>query len=379
MRKSMIFGKKSAVQTIEAELATLQKRRVALQAKLRDADEALNQARSKRRALLIDGDSDDATARATVERALLGAERDAEAFTDALQGVDAKISDAKQRLADAQDAAAREKAASQLDSSAVAIDRAALKLDRAIEAVAVAVNELVQAIPSEPYTKIYTPGYGPREATKFEAAFAVLAEGLYSACEEAFTVEGPSIGTMVEIFLPVLRRRPDGALDRDIPKNDASVKFLPASGSAEANIVAPLRKAAEKIRASERPPLPLSPVKYDPARVIEPATFPDVGVVFFRPVKWIAANGRPEGRDARGYAVPAPVLTRAIELGVGASSDSDEGKAHMERLLRDRPSTSYSGDTREATDLGVDLEHLMSVERARLNGWDAPSVAEAAE
>ncbi len=254
----MFFQKATTVTKIEAELQTLAARRPKLHSQLTAAEAALESALGDRRDLLIGDDSDNASARAAVEKRVLGAERDIATYSDAIAAIDAKIADAKQRLAAARDADAREIAAKRHDATADGIEKLALRLDRAVDELVAAADSLRDAIdPALIETRLYRNFFGlaERPLDPFEAVRFVLAEGLFSRAPELFVIEAPDIGEFASASMQVPMSRPDGSLCFDLPKHRLDgVKFLTASGALERSLVTPLRRAAQEIREGKRSP-----------------------------------------------------------------------------------------------------------------------------
>ena len=303
----MFFKKASPVTKIEQELAGLETRRPKLHSQFVAAEAALDAAREERREFLIGNDSDNATTRAGIEKRLLAGERDVDAFRDALSTIDTKRADAKQRLNQARDDEIREKAASEREQAARAVETATAKLERATENLAQAFDEFVRSIPDASGATIYERVHGPRPATNYEAARAILAEGMFHACAEAFEVISPFPSTAYEISMNVPWRRPNGSYGSDIPKDDDRIQFLPASGAAGASIVAPLRRAAAEIRAGTRPPELLS--RADVATIVEPPPFEEVASSSSSPSRGLPQTAGTTARSTplSAFRLPSPI------------------------------------------------------------------------
>lgn len=316
------FLRKGSVQKIETDMARLESRRAQLQAKLSAAGQALEEARKDRTGFLIDTDGDNVAARASLEKTLLSAERDETALQDAIIEIESQIAAASEHLAASKDAEAREKAAAKYEKDATNIEKLALSLEKKISELAVCFDQLVAAIP---LGAIAVPRYGQtgNEAamSPSDLARAVVSEGLYEKCEELFECYGSAtIGTTVSIALPVFHRRNDGALSASIPKNDDSVKFLPASGAAEANLVAPLRRAADALRTGKLALGAAFDIVAQRPVVVEPPPF-EVSrpIIITKKISFINQNGDRQERVAWTYpGLPRPLAEACFAAGVAS-------------------------------------------------------------
>jgi hypothetical protein len=238
------FQKSNPVKATEAELAQLDARRAALTTKLAVAVSSLVAAGTARREFLIAGDDTDAAGSKKLEAGIVGGERDVTALRDAIAEIDKRHADTGKRLAAARDMAEREAEAAKREAAAQKITEIAARLDGALDVVASLFDELTSTIP-DGVMQIYENGFGSRPATPFETARQIVAEGLHRAADGLFEVTGAQgVSATVAVDLPLRYRRRDGALSPGIPKNDDSVRFDFASGSAEKLVVVPLRAVA---------------------------------------------------------------------------------------------------------------------------------------
>jgi hypothetical protein len=370
----LIFGKKTDVEKCEADLAALVKQRATVEFRLNAAVAQREAAREEWRDFLTGDDVDNSSLRSAIDKRVQSAESLVEGYRDALATIDLKIREAREKLSAARDMAAREAAADACDASAEKIEnKVAFEVEPAIRGLVTALQNLHDVIPHGAGLRRYGPWGEREEMTASENVAAIVSEALYNALPDLFEVTGPPIGDSVNISLACLYRRRDGALHRSVPKHDNSIRFLPASGAADANLVKPLRELASAIRAGEiAPKLPFfqSPL----AKVIEPSPFELVDVVFTKPVRWVAENGQVDGKIDSAFSVPKPVAAAAIGRGVAFPRDSEEARAHLDKRERWRVAASDCSEKfSEFVHLGVDLEKLMAAERARLNDWPAPA------
>jgi hypothetical protein len=370
----MFFKKANSVQKVEADLQALERRRPKLQSQLSAAEAALDASRNERREFLIGDDAENGTDRATLERKLLGAERDVAAYSDALAALDAKIIDTRKRLGEARDEEIREAESTAREAAAIAIGEKAVRLERAIDELAAAADELRDLIdPGCIEVRSYEnfKGDSDKPMDPFSLVRLTVAEGLFSRSPELFTIEVPDIGGFADASMKVPYRRPNGALCVELPKHLDGVNFLPASGAVERNIVIPLRRAAQEFLDGKRSPYVV--VTAGARKTIEPPPFEFVDVVFTKPVRWTAENGQRNGKVDDACSVPKPVANAAIERGTAFPMDTDEARAHLEKRKRWHVAAGHNSEHySESVDLGVDLEKLIAAERARLNGWPAP-------
>lgn len=367
-----LFGQKSDVERYETELSALAKQRAALEAKAHDAGQQLEAARADRRDFLTGADVDNSSARSAIDKRVQSAESLVAGYRDALGANENRASEARANLSEARERSARETAADACDAAADKIANSVVKVDDAIQHLAAACRELRDVIPRAAGLPRYGSHGVREEMSADEAVAAVIGEALYNVLPDLFEVVGATIGTSVEISLPCPYRRADGALHRLVPKYDDSIRFLPASGAADANLVKPLRQRARAIRAGEiAANFPIaSPLSM---KTIEPPPFEMVEIVFVKPSNWIAENGQRTGAIDSAFNIPKPIAERAIALRVGFPKDSDEARAHLDKRKRWHICAGDSSEKfDESVDLGIDLEKMIDAERARLNGWPAP-------
>lgn len=332
---AMIFRTKSQAEAIESELATLEKRRSALAGKLEATIVARDAAIAERRATMIE--SDDDAALATVEAKIGAAERSGDALRDTLGELDARLADARQRLDAARDAEAREGAAVARDNVAATVEKIAARLEKKVDELSALALELIDAIPAELVdVRNYEEIFGARGVlTPAEVVRAIIAEGLYAKTPDLFEVVGPSFAASVEIRLPVAVRKPDGSLCRSVPVNDDTVRFLPVRDSAEQNIIGPLRRAADEIRAGARSPDVQQQVRdVDMQKAYIAPVFEHARVVFVKPARWRDWRGEVVEQADAAADVPKPVADAAVRAGVAFPQGSREGEAHLEYRFR---------------------------------------------
>jgi hypothetical protein len=353
--------------TPEAAIAAMEEQLERLRAELRDAH-AVVSSHSQRRdaAMLTDvSDADIARLDADADLASIRAER--------LELAELEL---EERLSRARDESARQKVAAEREAQARAVEEAALPLEKAIDALAEEFGKFASAVPTVNGALYFDSSKGTSAMTPIEVARTILAEGLSARLPDAFISLNKSlIGTTYELALYVPHRRRDGYVDFDLPKlpKGEEIRFLQASGVADALVVAPLRCSADAIRNGEIAPSE-PPVPIRPRPIVEPPPFKFQRVYLLKRITYVNELGSRVHEDAGDTNLLEPAAERALASGAAVPIGDPRAEDHWHGMLRD-PYKTRAESNQEAVDLGIDLKAMQDAERARLN----PHLREAAE
>jgi 5-methylcytosine-specific restriction enzyme A len=327
-----MFGisKGKQVKKVQSEISALEARRAQLQ-KLHAqalADEAT--AQSNLEQFLDRGDLSEGLNGA--QTAAHFAKQNSLDLAAAIQRQEGVIAAAQERLAQAYDREAREKAAAAREKAAEAVEEAAEELHCAVEAVAVAFDQLCDAIPHGALdirgvaeARVYWGWQGrpPDERLNaVEIARAVTAEALYERAPELFEIIARNSDVLVH--LPLLTRRA-GRVARGIQRED--VEFGDAVTSAKAFVADPLRALAEDIRSGA------VPVDHPASLALPPPPPPEptVSMLMLRAAYWREEVERSLNFAINPWNETAWVVTMAVNNWYGTQRWKRMRRAQLQR------------------------------------------------
>lgn len=253
----MIFMK-NPVETAQAAISALDKRRALLQSRLGSAVVGAQQSARDAIDYLVVGDDDPARAR-ELEEAAREQRRVADQIALALTEIDQRIEDAERNLRGARDQEARESRAAELDAAAAAISKRAVALERAVDALATAFNSFVVELPED--FSVERERLFPNDQRLSEvgngtdAARAILAGALYLSEPRLFEVSpveqsyAPAHCARA-IMLRHFDEKAGGKLDHRLwGATGEEVDIASVRASTEKHIVSPLLAMARALRS----------------------------------------------------------------------------------------------------------------------------------
>jgi hypothetical protein len=307
--------KRTTVDSIETEMATLAKRRAETAARVADIHTALDEAKAERREILSsDGDLGDLSARI---RSLTVELSDLESV---LEDIDTQGEDAATRLLQARDADERAASAAALEKKALAAEQLILQIEKAVAAFAKPITALKEDLrdlesfwwlegANRPEGSVDT---GRAYATGREIATAVAAEALARALPWAFDLGWTPTGFQAGLFrifepgshqLGWRSRTPNGPL--------SIADFM------EALVCGRLRKEALTIKAGDT--------------IVDeglPSMPPNVTAFVVKSFSYIATHYGPPVLAGAGWvrSLPQPVAKLAEKQGLAVEATSPEGR-----------------------------------------------------
>ncbi len=328
----MIFPKKNESAKLEIELKKLIARRDLLSSRLVSSRSAEATAFEAQRTHLIEGDDSDASIGNKLAADIEAAARDAAALADAISTLDDKIAECRAAAIAAHELAERERRIDDIGKRIKTIEPLAAEAEKAFEKLIGVVEKIAATVGDrdlEIYEYRHLIGHGSRLPVT-SIIGASIAEAMFRSMPDAFTVEKSVASIYARASLPLMARLQDG-LSSDLPIDDDSFAPLPLSGALTANVIDPLRKAADEIRDGSRPIAAASPSLIEEAEK-EPV-FEHRRLIFTKPCRWRDWNGNLVETPDSDQTVAWPVAAAAVAARVAFNHGNKEAEHHLDWRL----------------------------------------------
>ncbi len=249
----MFKGKSTA--TVQTEIATLDKRRLSLEARHSKAAAASLNAVAARRVLLTETDEPDAKALDAADRAVREAEDAKEGAADALREVESRIADARDRLARLQAAEERERQAVAIEASAAAADKAIDRIRKAASDIDNARADLAAALLPDAVACYAPPARPPVDYMPNYLTTALYYDYQGKPMHDTLGPEQVAariVGHIVSTVMPDLGivRAADAAVPRANGQPTAILAPIADAEAAHALLTDPMRAAAAGVRST---------------------------------------------------------------------------------------------------------------------------------